>query len=72
MQSRAMSLVESIANVIVGFWLAVLTQIFVFPLFGLTVTLTQNLLIGCLFTLTSIARSYLLRRVFEALRSSSP
>ena len=68
MQSRTMSLVEAVANVVVGFWLAVLTQILVFPLFGLAVTLTQNLLIGCLFTLTSIARSYLLRRLFEAMR----
>ena len=70
-QSRAMSLVESIANLTVGFWLAVLTQILVFPLFGLTVTLTQNLLIGCFFTLTSMVRSYVLRRVFEAMRLSS-
>ena len=68
MQSRTMSLVEAVANVVVGFWLAVLTQILVFPLFGLAVTLTQNLLIGCLFTLTSIARSYLLRRLFEVMR----
>jgi hypothetical protein len=66
-----MSLVESIANVIIGFWLAVLTQILVFPLFGLTVTLSQNLRISCLFTLTSIVRSHVLRRVFEAMRSSS-
>lgn len=67
-QSRAMSLVEAVANVVVGFWLAVLTQILVFPLFGLAVTLTQNLLIGCLFTLTSIVRSYVLRRLFEMMR----
>jgi hypothetical protein len=72
MQSRTMSLIEAFANVVVGFWLAVLTQILVFPLFGLAVTLSQNLLIGCLFTLTSIVRSYVLRRVFEAMRSSSP
>ena len=69
-QSRTMSLVEAVANVIVGFWLAVLTQILVFPFFGLAVTLSQNLLIGCLFALTSIVRSYVLRRVFEAMRPS--
>jgi hypothetical protein len=33
-QSRRMSLVEAIANVVVGYGLAVLTQILVFPLFG--------------------------------------
>lgn len=38
-QSRAMSLVESIANVAVGYGLAVGTQMLVFPLFGLHTTL---------------------------------
>lgn len=33
-QSRAMSLVEAAANVIVGYVLAVIAQIVVFPLFG--------------------------------------
>jgi hypothetical protein len=31
-QSRAMSLVEAIANVVVGYGVAVLTQLLVFPL----------------------------------------
>ena len=34
-QSRAMSLVESVANVIVGYGVAVVTQILIFPVFGL-------------------------------------
>jgi hypothetical protein len=67
-QSRLMSLVESLANVLVGFGVAVATQIAVFPLFGLTVTITENLLIGLIFTAVSIVRSYALRRSFEALR----
>jgi hypothetical protein len=68
-QSRRMSLVEAIANVGVGFCVALLTQIIVFPLFGLVVSLGENLAIGGLFTLASIARSYALRRVFEAIRA---
>jgi hypothetical protein len=67
-QSRRMSLVEAVANVLVGYGVAVLTQIIVFPLFGLRVSLGENLAIGALFTLASIARSYALRRVFEAIR----
>ena len=39
-----------------------------FPMFGLAVTLRQNLVIGLVFTGVSIARSYLLRRAFEAMR----
>ncbi|WP_428541266.1 DUF7220 family protein [Profundibacter sp.] len=67
-QSRTMSLVEAIANVVVGYGVAVITQMLVFPVFGLHTTLTQNLKLGLVFTVVSIARSFTLRRVFEALR----
>ena len=67
-QSRRMSLVEAIANVAVGFAVALLTQIIVFPLFDLEVTLGENLAIGSLFTIASICLSFVLRRVFEAIR----
>ncbi len=68
MQSRLMSLVEAIANVVVGYGVAVGTQILIFPLFGLQMTLAQNLMMGAIFTVFSIARSFALRRAFEAVR----
>jgi hypothetical protein len=68
-QSRAMSLVEAVANVVVGYGVAVGTQILIFPIFGLHTTLAQNLKMGAVFTVVSIGRSYLLRRVFEAIRT---
>ena len=68
-QSRRMSLVEAIANVAVGYAIAVLTQILVFPIFGLQVSLSNNLTIGAAFTAISLTRSYVLRRLFEAFRS---
>jgi hypothetical protein len=67
-QSRVMSLVEAVANVVVGYGVAVATQILVFPVFGLQTTLAQNLKLGLVFTVVSIARSFTLRRVFEAIR----
>ncbi|WP_413877119.1 hypothetical protein [Albidovulum sp.] len=67
-QSRAMSLIESLANVAVGYGVAVVTQILIFPIFGLHTTLAQNLKMGAVFTVVSIARSYVLRRLFERLR----
>jgi hypothetical protein len=67
-QSRAMSLVEAVANVIVGYGVAVVTQILIFPIFGLHTTLAQNLKMGLVFTSVSIARSYVLRRLFERWR----
>ena len=70
-QSRLMSLVESVANVIVGYGVAVVTQILIFPIFGLHTTLAQNLKMGAIFTIVSITRSFALRRVFEAIRMRS-
>ena len=67
-QTRWMSLVEAVANVLVGYGVAVATQWAVFPLFGLHATLQENLLIGLIFTAVSLVRSYVLRRAFEALR----
>lgn len=67
-QSRLMSLVEAITNVIVGYGVAVVTQILIFPIFGLQTTLGQNFAMGGIFTGVSLVRSYLLRRVFEAFR----
>jgi hypothetical protein len=65
MQSRWMSFVESVTNIVVGYGLAVLTQIIVVPFFGLHASLSENLLIGGLFTVISLVRSYLLRRLFN-------
>jgi hypothetical protein len=66
-QSRLMSLVEAFANVAVGYGIAVLTQIAVFPLFRLSATIGQNLAIGAIFTVVSLVRSFLLRRAFETM-----
>ena len=65
MQSRRQSLIEAITNVAVGYALAVLTQIVVFPWFGLKVSLNDNLAIGAIFVIISLLRSYALRRLFE-------
>ena len=67
-QSRRMSLVESIANVVIGYGLAVATQVVVFPLFGIHIALADDLAIGMVFLVISLARSFVLRRVFEKIR----
>ena len=67
-QSRRMSFLESLTNVAVGYGVAVTAQIAVFPLFGLEVSLSDNLVIGAIFTGISILRSYALRRIFEEIR----
>ena len=67
-QSRWLSLIEAITNVAVGYVLAVVTQILVFPWFGIHPSLGENLAIGSVFTGISLLRSYALRRLFERWR----
>ena len=67
MQSRWMSLLEAVTNIAVGYGLAVLTQMLVFPLFGLRTSLGENLAIGAIFTVISLVRGFVLRRAFNAL-----
>lgn len=70
MQSRRMSAVESVANVAVGYGVAVAAQVAVFPWFGIAASLSDNLIIGAIFTVVSLVRSYALRRVFNGLCAS--
>ena len=70
-QSRRMSLIEAATNVAVGYVLAIITQIVVFPWFGLNANLTEHLTIGIAFIGVSLVRGYLLRRLFERIRAAS-
>ena len=64
-QSRRSSLMESFVNVLVGYFVAVGSQVLVFPLFGIHVPLRSNFMIGLWFTGISLVRSYALRRLFN-------
>jgi hypothetical protein len=64
-QSKMHSLIEALVNVAVGYGIAVAAQIIVFPIFGVHISLRQNIEIGFIMTAVSIARSYTLRRVFN-------
>lgn len=65
MQTKFRSLLESIVNVLIGYGVAVASQVLIFPLFGIHIPLSDNLLIGLFFTIVSIVRSYVLRRIFN-------
>ena len=66
-QSRTMSAAESVANVVIGYGIALVTQVVVFDALEISVSLEQNLWIGVVFTVVSLVRSYLLRRFFNRL-----
>lgn len=63
-QTRSMSLVESIANTGAGFALSLLIQISLFSLMSIETTTSQNLLMSGVFTVASLVRGYLMRRLF--------
>ena len=65
-QTRLGSLIESIMNIIIGYGIALLSQILIFPMFDIHIPLSSNLLIGAWFTVISLIRSYVIRRWFNA------
>ena len=65
-QSRLGSMIEVGINIFIGFWINYFANLLILPLFGLHVTLTENLLLGLAYTLVSVARSYIIRRWFDA------
>ena len=65
-QTRVESLFESVINILIGYFVALLSQLVVFPLMGIHVPLSTNLWIGFWFTLISLVRSYVIRRWFNA------
>lgn len=67
MQSRLGSFIEAWANVFIGFGINFAMNLVILPMVGLPMpTLSQNLGIGVLFTIVSVARSYAVRRWFNA------
>ena len=65
MQTKYQSLIESLTNILIGYLTALLSQVLIFPLFDIYVSLQDNLLIGLYFTIISLLRSYLVRRYFN-------
>ena len=65
MQTKKYSFIESLTNVIIGYLIAVASQILIFPFFNINIPVSDNLKIGIWFTVISIFRSYIIRRCFE-------
>lgn len=66
-QTRRQSLIEVVINIVVGFGINTALNFTVFPIFGWHISMKQNLALGVIYTIVSIARSYCLRRVFNRL-----
>lgn len=65
-QSRLDSLMEALTNTFIGLVVSTIANHFIIPAtLGVQMTIQQNLLLAVLFTIISIARSYVLRRLFN-------
>lgn len=65
-QSRLGSFIEAWANVLIGFGINFIANLVILPLFGFTsLTLATNFAIGCIYTVISVVRSYVIRRWFN-------
>lgn len=65
-QSKFGSLIEACINTAIGFLTTLVLAPIVYPLFGHTFTLAQNLGITAIFTVVSVLRGYAVRRWFNA------
>ena len=66
-QTRLGSLIEALFNVLIGFSINFAANLVILPAFGFHgLTLANNFYIGLLYTVISIARSYAIRRWFNA------
>lgn len=59
------SLAESLTSTAVGFFINVWAQTAVFPLLGIHIPLSENLTIAVIFTVISVVRQFILRRVYN-------
>jgi hypothetical protein len=65
-QTRLGSFIEAWINVAIGFTINFVANLVILPLIGFHISVGQNLFIGVLYTLISVARSYVIRRWFNA------
>lgn len=65
-QTRLGSLYEALFNILIGYTINFTANMLILPAFGFHITVVQNLAIGVLFTIISVARQYVIRRWFNA------
>ena len=64
-QSKRSSFIEAVINTAIGFLVTLILSPIVYPLFGHSFSVGQNLAITAIFTFTSIFRGYVVRRWFN-------
>lgn len=65
-QTKLSSFIEACTHTAIGFIFSILLSLIVYPIFGHSFTLMQNIGITTIFTVASIGRGYFVRRWFNA------
>ena len=65
-QTRIGSLIEVAINILIGFSINWVANIFILPLYGFAITGGQEFSMGLIFTVISVVRGYVIRRWFNA------
>lgn len=65
MQNKKQSLIESLINVTIGFFITMVSLSIIFPVLGIESNTGKNTIITLYFTGLSILRNYFLRRYFN-------
>ena len=65
MQTKAKSFIESLTNIAIGWTINFIANMILLPLFGFDISVKQNIALGTLYTLISLARHYCIRRWFN-------
>jgi hypothetical protein len=68
-QTRTGSAIEVATNILVGFSINWVANLLILPLYGFQITGGQAFSMGLIFTAIAIVRGYVLRRVFNRIRS---
>jgi hypothetical protein len=64
-QTKTQSWLECFTNILIGYTINLTAQCLLFPCFGIHISFGDQLALGTIFTLISIARQYVLRRAYN-------
>lgn len=68
-QSRILSLVEATINTVAGAVLSMASIAYIFPIFGVVMSIRESAIATGVMMAVAIARQYLIRRIFNTIES---
>ena len=68
MQTKRFSFIEALTNTLTGLIVSFGIQLVIYPTMGIPVRISQNIIITLVFTIASILRGYVVRRIFNQIR----